>query len=71
MSSNEMNPWVGLLPAPKKINAFAIPEKSSVLEGNRRDFPSKLARRPNNMNPISLPGSSKFLAPEWQEKRRA
>jgi len=66
-----MNPWLGLLPVPKKINPFAIPEKSSVLEGNRRDFPKKLHRNPKNMNPISLPGSSKFQAPGWQEKRRA
>ena len=64
-----MNPWQGLLP--KVPNAFSIPEKSSVVEGNRRDFPKKLHKKSNNMNPITLPGSSKFQAPAWQEKRRA
>jgi len=60
----EMNPWIGLLPKPKKINPFEIPEKSAVLEGNRKAFPRVVQRRPNNMTPILLPNSSKYPKPE-------
>jgi len=56
---------------PKQPNAFTIPEKSAVVEGDRRYFTKVLKKKACNMNPITLPGSSKFLAPEWQEKRRA
>jgi hypothetical protein len=64
-----MNIWKGLLP--KQPNAFTIPEKSAVVEGDRRTFPKVLQRRPRNMNPITLPGSSKFLPPEMMNARKA
>lgn len=69
MSGNEVNPWIGLLPSPKKISPFSIPEKSAILEGNRKHFTKKVQIRPNNMNPIVLPNSSKFPPPQWQEKK--
>ena len=67
MSGSSVNPWLGLLPKPKKISGFDIPEKSSVLEGNRRHFSGKLVKRPNNMNPIMLQGSSKYPAPQMMK----
>ena len=72
MSSHEVNIWSGLLPKePKKPTAFDIPEKSAVTASDRRYFTKVLRKKPCNMNPITLPGSSKFQAPAWQEKPRA
>jgi len=53
-----------------KPNAFTIPEKSSVVEGDRRTFTRVRQIRPNTMTPIVLPNSSKFPAPKWQERSK-
>lgn len=44
-------------------NAFKIPEKSSILENNKRIFRAKPKRFPRNLPEISLKGSSKNLMP--------
>lgn len=49
-------------------NAFTIPKKSAVIEGDRRTFRAVVKRFPRNMPETALPGSSKYPAPQMQRK---
>lgn len=51
-------------------NAFQIPKKSGVVEGNRKIFTRTPQHYPRNMQPIALPGSSKFPEPKMMEKKK-
>lgn len=53
-----------------KPNAFTIPEKSAVIDGDRRIFRSKPKHFPRNMAQIVLKGSSKFPEPKMMEKKK-
>lgn len=53
-----------------KPNAFTIPEKSAVIDGDRRTFRSKPKHFPRNLPPITLKGSSKFPEPKMMEKKQ-
>lgn len=44
----------------KPINAFTIPEKSSVTASDKRFFSAKVKKNQPNMTPIVLPNSSKY-----------
>jgi hypothetical protein len=50
----------------KLPNAFTIPEKSLIVEANRRLFkkPNKITQIPKPGQSLSLPGSSPYLPPK-------
>lgn len=50
------------------VNAFTIPAKSAILDGNRHLFPSKAVNYKGRFQPISLPGSSKEKPPSLQKR---
>ena len=50
------------------MNAFTIPAQSTIVENNRKLFPQRKQVYHRNMRQISLPGSSKQLAPELMRK---
>lgn len=53
---------------PEVENAFTIPKKSVITRGKRTGFPRVIQKFHNNMNPITLPGSSKNPPPELMRR---
>lgn len=51
-------------------NAFTIPKKSAFLEADRKAFTRKPKGHARNMQPIVLPGSSKYPQPKMMEKKK-
>jgi hypothetical protein len=50
------------------MNAFTIPEKSTLLEKHRSLFPAKKRPAPKVQNPVSLPGGSLYLPPAMMRR---